>query len=146
MQALDLVGGYRLTVSEMSRKSQLAISTWFNAWFAGGGSSATKLESVSEISTQVILHSRIALYHEGVKLSDGGYVIDDGLTITLPLTEEGIDAFPASIAVWLIDAAGKENATVLGSFLAAIRTVTSRGMMTSERLSGNGRLSKLTPD
>lgn len=147
MQALDLPNGYRLTVLEMSRKSQLAISTWFNGWFAGGGSDLTKLQSVSEISTQVILHSRLSLSLDGVKVPDGAYAIEEGMTITLPMTEDCLNNdLPASLVVWLIDAAGRENATVLNGFLAGVRTVTRRGQMTSARLFASGPSSSLTQD
>lgn len=145
MQARELEGGYRLTVGEMSRQSHLDLSTWFNGWFNGGGEQLEKLQTVSAISTQVILRSRIALYRGAEKLPDGTYDIEDGLTITLPLTEAGLNNLPASLVVWLIDAAGRENAIVLEGFLAAVRVATANMKMTSARLSANGPSSRPTP-
>lgn len=144
MQAYDLPGGYRITVGEMSRKSQLAISTWFNDWFSGGGEQLGKLQSVSAISTQVILHSRIGLYKGSEKLPNGTYTPEEDMVITLPLTEACLNELPASLVTWLIDAAGRENATVLEGFLAGVRAMTARGMTTYARLSASGPLSKPT--
>lgn len=145
MQALDIGERYRLTVSEMSRRSQLDISTWFNEWMIGGGAKLDKLHTVSEISTQIILHSRIALYRDGAKLTEGVYRLNEDITIELPLSEANLDDLPASLVTWLIDAAGRENATTLESFLAGVTLMTARGMRTYERLSDNGRLTRQTP-
>lgn len=144
MQAFDINGEYRITVSEMSRKSQLAVSTWFNDWVTSGGEQLKKLQTVSAISTQIILHSRLALYRGTEKCPDGTYTIEDGMVITLPLTEACLGDLPASLVVWLIDAAGRENAVTLEGFLAGIRTAAANGMATYARLSASGHSSKPT--
>lgn len=138
MQTLDLEGGYRLTVSEMSRRAQLEISTWFNNWMAGGGSNLEKLQSVTAISTQVILHSRIALHRDTEKLPDGTYTLADGTVLTLPLTEVCLNDLPASLVAWLIDAAGRENTLTLESFLAGMRVIQKRLTKTPAPPSGSG--------
>ncbi len=145
MQSRELSNNYRLTVSEMSRKSQLAISTWFNSWFAGGSNILTKLQTVSEISTQIILHSRLTLYKGSERCENGTYVIDDEITLALPLTETGLNDQPASLVAWLIDAAGRENAVTLEGFLASVRVMSARMTTTFERLSDNGRFTNQTP-
>jgi hypothetical protein len=123
MQSHDVNDHYRITLSEMSRRSQVEISTWFNGWLAGSGDMLDKLKVVSAISTQVILYSRLALYRDGEKLPEGTYELEDGVTITLPLTEVCLNELPASLVAWLIDAAGRENAFVLESFLAGARAI-----------------------
>jgi hypothetical protein len=143
MQTLDLPNGYRLTVSEMSRKSQLAISTWFNEWITGIGKDAPKLDTVSNISTQVILHSRVVLYKDGIECTNGTYDIEEGVTIVIPLTVTCLDEMPASLFVWFADAAGQENALVLRTFLAGVRVMTTRGTKIYERLSDSGRYGNL---
>jgi len=143
MRTCDLPNGYRMTISEMSRRSQLVISSWFNEWLLSTqGEVIPKFKTVSAISTQVILHSRVALYRGDERLSDGLHKIEDGLTITLPLTEAGLDDLPASVAAWMIDAAGQENASTLANFLAGIRAATTNGKTTFARLSANGLLNK----
>jgi len=144
MQTLDLPNGYRVTVSEMSRRSQLAISSWFNEWITGAGKNAPKLDTVSTISTQVILHSRLALYREGVKCADGMHVIEDGVVFPVPMTEDALNELPASLVAWLIDAAGRENESTLQNFLSATRLITARGMRTYARLSDSGRSNSQT--
>jgi hypothetical protein len=138
MQALDYGDGFRITVAEMSRRSQLTISSWFNDWLTGSGDTPDKLKTVSAISTQVILHSRIALHRNGEKLPEGTYALEDGVTVTLPLTEDSLNDLPASLVAWLIDAAGKENPLILGTFLAATRVLATSGQKTLERLSASG--------
>lgn len=145
MLSLELNEQYRLTVSEMSRKSQLAISTWYNGWISGGGDNLEKLKFVSAISTQVILHSRLTLYKDGEKLADGTYIPEDGTVITLPMTEACLNDLPASLAAWLIDAAGRENPLILETFLAVARRVLKNGKTMQERLSASGQSSKPTP-
>lgn len=143
MQTHDLSNGYTITISEMTRKSQLTISTWFNEWLTGIGANASKLDTVSAISTQIILHSRLTLFQDGVKCADGMYEIEDGVFFPVPMTETALNELPASWVAWMIDAAGKENAVVLTGFLAAIRLTAARGTKTYERLSGSGRSSSL---
>lgn len=144
MLSLELNDRYRLTVSEMSRKSQLVISTWYNGWISGGGDNLDKLKFVSAISTQVIVNSRLSLYRDGEKLPDGTYTVEDDTTITLPMTEACLNDLPASLAAWLIDAAGRENPLILETFLAVARRVLKNGTKIHERLSDSGRFIKPT--
>ncbi len=122
----------------MSRRSQLAISSWFNEWFLSTRGQADKLATVSAISSQVVLYSRLALYKQGEKQPDGLYQIDEGVTVVIPMTEENLGNLPASLAAWMIDAAAKENQFILSNFLAGARTAMSRGEKMSERLSASG--------
>jgi hypothetical protein len=142
MQSLDFNNHCRITVSEMSRRSQLEISSWFNDWIAGGKENLDKLKTVTAISTQVILHSRIALYMDGEKMPDGLYMMEEGAVQTLPLTEECLNELPASLVAWLIDAAGTENSLILANFLAGTRAVVRNGQRTHARLSASGLLNK----
>jgi len=145
MQTYALANDYTLTVSEMSRRSQLAISSWFNEWFLSSSATVDKLSTVSAISTQIILHSRVALYRGAEKLPDGTYTIDDDLTLTLPLTEARLNDLPYSCVAWMIDAAGKENQAILENFLAGVRASTKNGSQMFARLSGSGLSSRPTP-
>ena len=144
MQSLDLANDYTLSLSEMSRRSQLAISSWFNEWFLSTRG-ADKLQTVSAISTQVILHSRLTLSRNGERLPDGVYTIEEGMVIALPLTETSLNDLPASLVAWMIDAAGRENAGTLANFLAGIRTATTNGKMAFARLSVSGLSNRSIP-
>ena|SRR5688572_20134501 len=146
MQSMAFNGQYRITVAEMNRKSHLAVSTWYNGWLAGGGDNLEKLKFVSAVSTQIILHSRITLYRDDEKLSDGTYELEDGVIFTLPMTEACLNDLPYSLVAWLIDAAGKENPVTLETFLAGARTIQKRGRKMYERLSASGRFGKQTPN
>jgi hypothetical protein len=142
MQTRDVNDRYRITVSEMSRRSQLTISSWFNDWLAGGKDNLDKLKTVTAISTQVILHSRLALYQDGEKLPDGTYTLEEGAVLTLPLTEECLNELPASLVAWLIDAAGTENSLILETFLAGTQAMAKRGQRIRARLSASGLSNK----
>lgn len=133
---------YSICIREMSRKSQLSISQWFRGWIADLSSDITKLQTVTEISTQVILHSHITLYRNDVRLTDGTYDLEEGVRFTLPLTAECLNDLPVSLAADMIDAAGKENSFVLASFLAGTRALLTRQMKTFERRSDSGLLTK----
>jgi hypothetical protein len=140
------IGDYRLTLSEMSRRSQVALSTWFNEWLTGPSKHLDKIQRLSAISTQVILHSRINLYRDGEKLSNGTYDLGEDAKITLPLTEACLnDDLPASLVLWMVDAAGKENSATLEGFLAGTRVIQQSMTRSLARLSDSGPSSKSTP-
>lgn len=144
--SLDLNEEYRLTIGEMSRKSHLALSTWYNDWLTAGGDNLKKLTFVSAISTQVILYSRLTLYRKGEKQPDGTYEIEEGFSLTLPLTEAGLNDLPLSLSAWLIDAAGRIHPHILETFLAAARRIAQSGKRIQERLSASGQLDRSIPN
>lgn len=145
MATYDL-GEYRITLTEMSRRSQIALSTWFNAWLTGPGSQADKVQVLAAISTQVILHSKISLYRGEEKLPDGTHQLTPEISLTLPLTETCLnDELPASLVAWMVDAAGQENGTTLAGFLAGVRVMTQNMRRSLARVSDSGPSGRSTP-
>src|SRR5688572_10587543 len=136
--SLELNDEYRFVISEMSRQSQLEISSWYNDWILQGGDNLKRLQAVTAISTKVVLHSRHTLYRKGEKLPDGTYEIEDGFTITLPMTEAGVNELPLSFAAWLIDAAGRIHPFILETFLASGLRMKKTAQTMTERLSASG--------
>jgi hypothetical protein len=137
--SLDLNEDYRFAISEMSRQSQLELSAWYNDWILDGADNLKRLQAVTAISTKVVLASRHALYRKGEKLPAGTYEIEDGFTMTLPLTEAGVNELPLSFAAWLIDAAGRIHPYILETFLAAGRRIEKAVTTIRARPSASGQ-------
>jgi hypothetical protein len=118
--------GYLFTLYEMSRKSQLDCAAEFRAWL-DTAVDLTDLERVAAISTMVTLRSRLEVTGAAGRLPDGQHDLGDGACLTLPLTRACLDNdLPASLTGWLVEAAARENAYTLESFLAWVKQVTRK--------------------
>lgn len=142
--SIDLTDEYRFVISEMSRRDQLEISSWYNDFILEGGDNLKRLKAVTAISAKIVLASRHTLYRKDEKLPAGTYEIEDGFTLTLPLTETGLNDLPLSFTAWLIDAAGRIHPSILETFLAATLRIKRSGTRIYERLSDSGLSDRLT--
>lgn len=143
--SIDLNDEYRFVISEMSRRDQLEISSWYNDFILEGGDNLKRLKAVTAISTKIVLASRHTLYRKDEKLQPGTHEIEDGFTLTLPLTEAGLNDLPLSFTAWLIDAAGRIHPYILETFLAAGRRMERSAKRMHEHLSASGLSGRQIP-
>lgn len=121
--SIDLTDEYRFVISEMTRRDHLDISAWFNDWILEGGDNLKRLKAVTAISTKIVIASRHSLYKGGEKLPDGTYEIEDGFSLTLPMTAASLDDLPLSFTAWLIDSAGRIHPHILETFLVSAQRI-----------------------
>jgi hypothetical protein len=114
--AEKVIGYYRLVVGEMSWKQQLECSRQYNHWLWGKGRDQLPFDRQVSIATLLALHAPIRLYRDNQLLPDGTYNLSDEVCITLPLTEDGLNALPVSIAQFIVNAALEENPQTITNF------------------------------
>lgn len=114
-----VIGEYRLVVSEMSWKQQLACSRQFTQWITGGEAQGQNpFEKQVALATMLTLYSDIRLYQDNEQLPPGTYQLAENVTLTLPLTAEGLNNLPLSIAQFLVVTTQEVNPLALQNFLA----------------------------
>lgn len=107
----------RITVSEMSWKQQLEASADFLTWMQEEAPKQEQLQRQASLAVILILHSRVSIYRDNVRLEAGKHEIDDGVFLTLPLTKEGLEDLPVSIVKFLLISGQEVNPQTIASFL-----------------------------
>ncbi len=126
MASLQWNAQYRIVVSEMSWKEQLACSAEFVAWMSDKATAHDSFANQVAIATMLTLHSRVRVYRGESLLSNGTYDLGEGVTITLPLTKEGIEDLPGSLAQFLIQSSQEVNPQAIANFLDGVTAMTSQ--------------------
>ena len=133
-------GTLRVRVGEMSRASALSCARDFETLFTLPMSAAAWME---EIGAMLATYSpATVIVASGAAVKAGAVVADEDTTFTLPLTRDGLDALPNSLAAAWTEAATGANAW-LGDALknALSRVETNR----SASPSGSGPSSGTIP-
>lgn len=129
-------------IGEMSRKAALACSRHYRELTVEGD-----LEDLMyEIEVALALHAPVRITLLEVPLADGTHALqmEDGteLTFTLPITKEGFDALPMTLAQGWAGAAMGANMWLMEALKNSARRMAE---MKLELLSGSEPLSEPTP-
>lgn len=114
--AEKIIGDYRLVVSEMSWKNQLECSRQYNHWLWNESKLLPPFEKQVAIAMLFALNVPVALYKDNQLLPPGTYALDNGVSLTLPLTVDHLNALPVSIAQFIVSAALEENPQTIANF------------------------------
>lgn len=124
MASLQWNDHIRIVVNEMSWKQQLACSTLFTTWLQTESIKQDQFGRQVAIITMLILHSRVRVYRDDIPLPEGTHDLGDDVSLTLPLTKEGLEDLPASLAQFFVKAAQEENPQTIANFLRGLTETT----------------------
>lgn len=132
--------GIEVRTGEMSRATALACSREFNLLFA---IAMTLDEWQSEIGAVLAVYAPATVVQDGRIVKTGEVRLDEDVSFALPLTREGFDNMPVTLANAWSEAAALDNQWLRDALLKALRDLTST--KNSEPLSGNAASSGPVP-